>query len=77
MADLFEEIVKGLVILAHRAPTMEDVKINRKVDALVDVYLARFGTEKIASELEKLARAFREKAPTTIASDRIRARIFR
>ena len=76
MAEQLEEAVKLLLLLSHRAATFDSAGLNRRVDGLVDSYLAGFGNET-ASKREQLAKAFSEKAPATTTSDRIRARIER
>jgi hypothetical protein len=73
-ADHLEETVK--LLLLHRAPSVDDTSLNRKVDAIVDSYLAAFGTQT-ASKRSDLADAFRNKAPATLASERMRIRIER
>jgi len=76
MADQLEETVKLLVLVWHRAPSLDDTALKRKVDALVDSYLAGLGGDA-ASKRAELARAFSVTAPTNTISDRIRALIER
>jgi hypothetical protein len=76
MVDQLEHTIKLLILLSHRAPTMDDTALHRKVDALVDSYLVGFGTE-IALKRRELAKAFHEKAAVTPVSERIRYRIER
>ena len=72
MAEQLDEAVKLLILLSHRAAALDDTRLYRRVDALVDSYLAGFGTSR-----EQLAQAFSEKAPPSTASERIRDRIER
>jgi hypothetical protein len=67
MAEQLDEAVKLLILLSHRAAALDDTRLYRRVDALVDSYLAGFGTSR-----EQLAQAFSEKAPPSTASERIR-----
>jgi hypothetical protein len=76
MADQLEETVKLLVLVWHRAPALDDTSLKRKVDALVDSYLVRFGSDA-ASKRAELANAFSVTAPATTTSERIRALIER
>jgi hypothetical protein len=76
MAESLDEGVKLLILLSHRAAALDDIRLNRRVDALVSSYLAGGGTDT-ASKREQLAKAFSEKAPRTTASERIRDRIER
>jgi hypothetical protein len=62
--------VKLLILLSHRAAVLDDTRLNGRVDALVNAYLAGFGANR-----GQLAKAFSEKAPPTRASERIRDRI--
>jgi len=57
MAEQLNEAVKLLILLSHRAAALDDTRLYRRVDALVDSYLAGFGTSR-----EQLAKAFSEKA---------------
>ena len=70
--DLFEQCVRNLVALE----TTGDSDLDRRVDYLVDTYLAGFGTET-ASMRMKLEHAFVTKAPMTRVRERIRVRIAR
>ena len=64
MAEQLDEAVKLLILLSHRAAALDDTRLNHRVDALVDSYLAGFGTNR-----EQLAKAFSEKAPpSTVAN---------
>jgi hypothetical protein len=72
MAESLDEAVKLLILLSHRAAALDDTRLNRRVDALANSYLAGVGTNR-----EQLAKAFSEKAPPTSASERIRDRIER
>jgi len=72
MAESLDEAVKLLILLSHRAAVLDDTRLNGRLDALVNSYLAGFGTNR-----EQLAKAFSEKAPATTASERIRGRIER
>ena len=72
MAEQLDEAVKLLILLSHRAAALDDTRLNRRVDALVNSYLAGFGTNR-----EQLAKAFSEKAPPSTASERIHDRIER
>ena len=76
MAESLDEAVKLLILLSHRAAVLDDTRLNGRVDALVNSYLAGDGTDT-ASKRKQLARAFSEKAPATTASERIRDRIER
>ena len=76
MAESLDEAVKLLILLSHRTAVLDDTRLNHRVDALVNAYLAGFGT-RTASAREHLAKAFSEKAPATTASERIRDRIER
>jgi hypothetical protein len=76
VAESLDEAVKLLILLSHRAAALDDIRLNRRVDALVSSYLAGFGTQT-ASNREQLAKAFSERAPPTTASERIRERIER
>jgi hypothetical protein len=76
VTDQFEETVKLLVLVWHRAPALDDTALKRKVDALVDSYLVRFGSDA-ASKRAELATAFSATAPATTISERIRALIER
>jgi hypothetical protein len=72
MAEQLDEAVKLLILLSHRAAVLDNTRLNGRVDALVNSYLAGDGTNR-----EQLAKAFAEKAPPTTASERIRDRIQR
>jgi hypothetical protein len=76
MAEQLDEAVKLLILLSHRAAVLDDTRLNSRVDALVNSYLAGFGTQTAANR-EQLAKAFSERAPPTTASERIRDRIER
>jgi hypothetical protein len=76
MAEQLDEMVKLLILLSHRAAAFDDAGLNRRVDGLVDAYLAGFGTET-AGKREQLGKAFSERAPPNISSQRISARIER
>jgi hypothetical protein len=76
MAEQLDEAVKLLILLSHRAATLDDTRLNSRVDALVNSYLIGFGAQT-DSNREQLARAFSEKAPPTTASECIRDRIER
>jgi hypothetical protein len=52
---------------------LDDTRLNSRVDALVNSYLAGGGTQTAANR-EELATAFSERAPATAASERIRDR---
>jgi hypothetical protein len=65
MAESLDEAVKLLILLSHRAAVLDDTRLNGRVDALVNAYLAGVGTNR-----EQLAKAFSEKAPPTTASER-------
>lgn len=84
MTDLFEQTVQVLVSLAMSADgkTLDDITLNREVDALIDAYLVWRRTRRPAgfrpqgyNERDELAQAFWEKAPPTQISERIRARV--
>ena len=72
MAEQLYEAVKLLILLSHRPAALDDIRLNRRVDALVNSYLAGFGTNR-----EQLAKAFSEKAPASTSSERILERIER
>ena len=76
MAEQLDEAVKLFILLSHRAAVLDETRLNSRVDALVNSYLAGDGTDT-ASKRKQLARAFSEKAPATTASERIRDRIER
>ena len=76
IADQLEETIKLLILVSHRAPSLDDTSLNREVDAIVDSYLAGFGAET-ASRRTDLAEAFHKRAPATLASERVRYRIER
>ena len=76
MAESLDEAVKLLILLSHRAAVLEDTRLNGRVDALVNSYLAGDGTDT-ASKRKQLAATFSERAPATTASERIRDRIVR
>ena len=84
MTDLFEQTVQVLVSLAMSADaeTLDDITLNREVDALIDAYLVWARARRPAgfrpqgyNERDELARAFWEKVPPTQISERIRARV--
>ena len=84
MTDLFEQTVQVLVSLAMSAndDTLDDITLNREVDALMDAYLVWTRTRRPAgfrprgyNERDELARAYWERAPLTPISERIRARV--
>ena len=76
MVEQLDEAVKLLILLSHRAPALDDTRLNSRVDALVNSYLAGPGTQTAATR-QQLAKAFSERAPPTTASERIRDRIER
>jgi hypothetical protein len=76
MAESLDEAVKLLILLSHRAAVLDDTRLNGRVDALVNSYLAGDGTDT-ASKRKQLAATFSERAPATTASERIRDRIER
>jgi hypothetical protein len=76
MAESLDEAVKLLILLSHRAAVLDDTRLNGRVDALVNSYLAGEGTDT-AFKRKQFAKAFSEKAPATAASERIRDRIER
>jgi hypothetical protein len=76
MAEQLDEAVKLLILLSHRAAVLDDTRLNGRVDALVDSYVAGEGTHT-ASKRKQLAKAFSEKAPATTATERIHDRIVR
>jgi hypothetical protein len=86
LTDLFEQTVQVLATLATSAGAekLDDMALNREVDALIDAYLAWVHTRRPAgfrprdsNERDELAEAFWERAPPTRISERIRARIAR
>ena len=45
MAESLDEAVKLLILLSHRAAVLDDTRLNGRVDALVNSYLAGDGTD--------------------------------
>jgi hypothetical protein len=84
MTNVFEQTLQVLVSLAMSpdAESLDDLTLNREVDALIDAYLVWTRTRRPAgfrprgyNEREELARAFWEKVSPTPISERIRARV--
>jgi hypothetical protein len=70
--ETLEQCVKGLVALQES----DSVDLARKVDAIVDPYVAGFGRQT-RSMRDELANAFHTEAPPTELSARIWLRILR
>jgi hypothetical protein len=84
MTNVFEQTLQVLVSLAMSpdAESLDELILNREVDALIDAYLVWTRTRRPAgfrprgyNERDELARAFWEKVSPTPISERIRARI--